>query len=299
MGTRATRLRKSRLKGQSPLGLGGDGGWAAPVAGAEHDKLHDERTKFNFSTDFDASQYKLYEEFFNIPNAGITVAQSLGVGSVELNGANAQGSANASIAHHPGILNLETGTTNAGYAFYHLKNIDVGSGAIRVGAVVKTPANLSSALNTFVIYMGLSASSDPSTSSNSIVFYHDAQVNAKWRAKVDDTVTPTTVNVGDNVTSGTWYNLEILVDANATAASFYLNGDYMTTITGNLPTVNMSALVGITKTVGATSRPLLVDNYFLIGELLDESASGGAGPTLKSSANNNKRTPVLGGFLRL
>lgn len=172
---------------------------------------------------------------------------------------------------HPGIMCLATGATVAGRVFLlsALGMLHVGVGNFtRVGTVLRTQVNLSTALQRYVLRGGLFSMGLPNTVLSGIGFeYQDNQNGGRWQAICGDAPgVETSADTGVLVAALTWYRLEFEVAADGSLVEFFIDGVSVATIATNIPTgtgFNHFYNAHIMKLVGTTSRTTYVDYSYV------------------------------------
>lgn len=173
----------------------------------------------------------------------------------------------ASVSKHPGILQLATGTTsnatgNAGIRTFSTAFM-LGDGVVRYSCLLRTPATITTPF--VYITAGLT---DSSTADPTLGYYFrwNNNVNSnKWQRAVATTFTDTGFTA---VVAATWYRLDIVVNAAATSAEFFINGASVGTSSGSAQTGSAVMAMTATRkdTSTATSRATWVDYIGVAGE---------------------------------
>lgn len=210
------------------------------------------------------SGVRIFDEM--LYNTAETASANLGPGNVALSGTGAQLSIGSGEASHPGITVCEAGTTTTGRCSYLMRaHWAVGSGRIRVGAWVKTEANLSTVLERYELGVGLATGANFASATGLIEIHYRDDINSgKWEAKTLSAGTPTTLDSGTTVLLSTWYFLELEINAAGTSVEFFLNKTSFGTITTNIPTGGLAfAFAGLVKSVGTTNRTVLLDAIYV------------------------------------
>lgn len=176
---------------------------------------------------------------------------------------------------HPGVWNLETGTTVGGRvfllsAFARTMNIGVG-GITKHSWWIETSSNLSTALERYVLRFGWFSMSLPNTIIEGLGFeYQDDQNGGRWQGVAEDGIAETSLDTGVTVVASTWYYLEMEVNAAGTSVEFFIDEVSVGTIATNLPVGTGFGLFvngHIMKLVGTTSRNVYVDAFSLLQEV--------------------------------
>jgi hypothetical protein len=158
-----------------------------------------------------------------------------------------------------GVLRINLGTTATGRAAIasaspfgqYLLNTGRGYTASRVKFVA-----LSDATNTYTFRTGRGDSVTGSHTDSVNFRYTHAENGGKFLCVAIANGVETTADSGVSVAVDTWYTLEIVTNANATEARYYINGVLVGTITTNIPTGSGrgSALVtSVIRSAGTSS----------------------------------------------
>ena len=167
---------------------------------------------------------------------------------------------------HHGVIQLDTGTTNAGALAFGRFSASTpirtfGAGQIFTQEWLVRIPTLSDGTNTYKFHCGwLSALSVAST--DGIYFEFDSTASANWRGITRAASTSTVASGGSNVAvaAGSWIRLTITWDG--TTVSFYVNGTLIGTSTTNIPSASISEAIAVTKSAGTTSRTILIDYFW-------------------------------------
>jgi hypothetical protein len=166
-----------------------------------------------------------------------------------------------------GVWNLDTGTNSAGRA-----NINLGTAGIlfglydlyqkwRVGVNV-----LSDATNRYGVRIGFINSTTNTEPTNGAYFEYDNATSPNWRICTanNSTRTKTTTTVAVQATS--FDRLWIYIPPDASRVDYYINENFVGTITTNIPTAsgrNTGVGATIFKTIGSTQRDLFIDYFYM------------------------------------
>lgn len=190
---------------------------------------------------------------------GVTALQNGTSAGVTL-GSNGQSDSN-----HPGVARATTGTTNTGRAGVGAATNDtviLGTSVARFMSIVKI-TTLSDATNRFVAYGGFHDSFAAGPADGLYIEYTDNVNAGNWTAYVfSNAVQQAAFNTGVAVVAGTWYRLEVEVNAAGTQAVFKIDGTTVYTHTGTIPTGaarTTGFFTQIRKTVGTTARTMDID----------------------------------------
>jgi hypothetical protein len=177
-----------------------------------------------------------------------------------------------------GVVRSQTGTTATGIAGYTYGNGSLfrGTGAITLETfvTVETLSTVTERFYKYFGYLGTGASVNPN---NAILFLYDEAgslafgANAgspNWKCVSINALSRTFFTSSVAVVAGQWYKLRIDINAAGTQASFYIDGNLITTLTTNIPSVATGMTIGsyIIKTVGTTARATQTD-YFMYEEI--------------------------------
>lgn len=185
----------------------------------------------------------------------VVTASGTGAGGALLPDGGANGIA------HPGVVELTSGTDADGKAAVGTTlTALVLSGAVWTWeALVQVPV-LSDETNSFKVHVGGingPAGGDAGVFFKTIHSYKDG----RWTCQaVDGEIAPEPVDSGVPVVAGQWYRLKIIIDATAATAKFYIDGQYITTMTSGIPAgATLGMVVALNKTAGTTARKVVSD----------------------------------------
>jgi hypothetical protein len=201
----------------------------------------------------------IFEEFYNGP--GPILSCPNGGGAIE----------NA-LPGHPGIESVNTGTGGPGtvkylgtqqYALVWGDGIDTTEWEIMI-------PTLSDGTNTFTVECGTQTYEQllPYDPNYGIYFKYRHDINGgNWTAGSNDNSNPPYpwhVDTGIPVVAGQWYRLTLVMNANATSASYYIDGVLVATITTHLPPAGAISgfMCAIRAELGNTSRSVWVDYLY-------------------------------------
>lgn len=173
---------------------------------------------------------------------------------------------------HPGIFIFETGTTTTGSGnlLYGMMTSSNRSGAYLFGGGIYTfdmilqIPNLSTVGNRYTIRIGYQDNDSSSTVTNGCWFQYSDNVNSgNWQVLTRKSSTTTTSNTS-NVVDTDWHKYSIVVNANASSVSFYIDDVEVSSgaITTNIPSSageEVGLVLTIIKSSGTTSRNVLFD----------------------------------------
>lgn len=174
-----------------------------------------------------------------------------------------------------GIASSTTGTTAAGRSFVGLVSSDqltLGGGEVRVTCILRTPSQLSDGTERYTLRMGIIDTRTNGGATDGLFFSYTDTVNSgNWSVDAVSAGAPySPVDTGVPVVVATWQRLEIVVNAAATEATFYIDGTLVHTETTTIPSGTARATGAgwiIFKSVGTTARVLYVDYWGITKEV--------------------------------
>ena len=181
---------------------------------------------------------------------------------------------------HPGIMSLNTGTTNnvtGGALLYAGERSGttalswrLGGGRLYFGVIIYLPV-LAAANPDYIVRLGFRSNSNFAEAINGVYFEYNRGVNTNWLIKTADNNSITSVDTGIAVVATTWIKLECEINAAGNSASFYHNGTLINVvgnpIVANIPVTagrEVQPILEIKKTGTpntATSRSLYIDLF--------------------------------------
>lgn len=183
----------------------------------------------------------------------------------------------ASTSNNVGIVSMDTGAGSAGGAVAGtgVNTIQFGNGVTYTESLIQIPT-LSTNTQRFKTFTGF-FDILTSVADGAYVTQIDNENSGNWVFSCSSGGTTTSFNLSSAPTAGTWYKIGILINAAGTEARCYINGVEPSgigyPITSNIPTgaTNQTGVrTGILKSVGTTSRSLLVD--YLYGRIIFTTA---------------------------
>jgi hypothetical protein len=169
---------------------------------------------------------------------------------------------------HPGILELDTGTTTGGRCMKHSETFDIIriTGTKFVNRFLVRIPTLSDGTDTFVVRAGfLDLATGESV--DAVAFRYTHSENAgNWTAYCRQNSIETTANTSVAVVAGTWVTLEVRISEDGLTTTFYINSVLAATITTNIPNAAGRELgygYGIFKSAGTAVRTLHIDAWSL------------------------------------
>jgi hypothetical protein len=172
---------------------------------------------------------------------------------------------------HPGIAQLQTGTSANGISYLiaggpgnGIGQILLGGGVIDIYWVIQIPV-LSNGTDRFNVSIGLGDQKNTGGFdyyNNGCCFDYSDNVNSgNWRLSTMAGGTVTHVN-SSTLVGTTFTTLRININASATLVTFYVNGVSVGTSSTNIPTLGCSPFATFEKRLGTTSRNLNLDMYY-------------------------------------
>jgi hypothetical protein len=146
---------------------------------------------------------------------------------------------------NPGLLTFSTGTTTTGRAGVGSGNTDAfvfGTRPHVFSTAVLIVSNLSSAADRYSMEAGFMDSLTGAFTYGAYFSYTDNVSNANWQCTCSNGTSSTSVDSGITVATGTWYRLEIEVNAAGTSVVFKINGTQVANINGSIPTTTSNRL---------------------------------------------------------
>lgn len=177
-----------------------------------------------------------------------------------------------------GVVRTQTGTTATGQAgfLYGGVNLFRGTGTVSIEtyATIETLSTSTERFFTIFGHIGVANYNNPA---NGIFFAYDeggviaSGANAgspNFKCVSINTLTRTFFTSSVPVVAGQWYKLRIDLNAAGTQASYFIDGNLITTISTNIPATSTAMGVHsvIVKTVGTTTRAMQTD-YFNYEEI--------------------------------
>ena len=219
------------------------------------DCIDDRRTAFNYSNDF-----------MGATSDGNLVYAVTGAGAA--NSATAVGS----VAGHPGILQLQTGTTATGNA----RAVSTAAAGIllgnssewRFGSGVRIPT-LSNGTQRFSYRAGFMDSGTADSVDGCYFRYTDNVIAGDWQGVCRSNSTESTCDTNIAVVANTWFRLDVVVNSAGSSVDFLTDGTSRCQIATNIPTGagrGTSFGVMLLKSVGTTSSVVDVDYVHIRGE---------------------------------
>jgi hypothetical protein len=98
------------------------------------------------------------------------------------------------------------------------------------------------------------------------VNYSSNYAGEQWRGNTTISGNSTWVNSGISAVANTWYNLKMVINADATNVDFYLNGSLFGSSTTNIPygpVCRMAPAIKIVKDNGASGNAMYVDAVYV------------------------------------
>ena len=161
----------------------------------------------------------------------------------------------------PGVWRLDTGVVVAGGPTLRLgalANISLGAGGFRMSFRFRVPT-LSDATNSFAIAMGLRTPGNANLLE--IGYAHGTNSGKFYLSSIVAAGAPVVTNGTTTAVAGTWYRGDVIVNAAASSADFYINGNLEGTNSTNIPTAAMLGSIIMSKAAGTTARQLDMDFF--------------------------------------
>ena len=161
---------------------------------------------------------------------------------------------------NPGLLTFSTGTTSTGRAGTGSGNTDAfvfGTRPHVFSTAVLLVTNLSTATERYSMEVGFMDSLTGAFTYGTYFSYSDNVNGGNWLCTCSNGTGSTSVDSTIAAATGTWFRLEIEVNAAGTSVVFKINGTTRATITTDIPTTTANRLgiaVQQRKTVGTSSR---------------------------------------------
>jgi hypothetical protein len=174
-----------------------------------------------------------------------------------------------------GIATSQTGSTAAGRSFVGLASSDqleLGGGEVVVKCRLRTPSALSDSVQRYTLRMGILDTRTNGAVNDGLFFSYSDTINGgNWSVDaVAGGGAYSPVDTGLALAAATWYSLEIVVNAAATEAKFYIDGVLVHTETTTIPSGTSQATGAgyiIFKSVGTTATSLYVDYWGISKEV--------------------------------
>lgn len=224
------------------------------------------------------NQVRFHDHFLSPPIISTTTTT---VGPMLLSasgtGATATGQATADAAR-PGQIRLTTGTTTTGRsAIHHVQNtVRLGGGVWTIGWGA-LPTTLSTGTDRYQLFIGLIDNPAAANQADAVYFLYDeggvstgSAASANWQCVTTKGSVRTFTTTSVAVSTTTWADLEIRLNAAGTSVDFLINGTVVATHTTNIPT-SASELctpgAGILKSAGTNARTVDLDYVAVYAEL--------------------------------
>jgi hypothetical protein len=190
--------------------------------------------------------------------------------SIANTGTGSGGSSQTSESDHMGIWGISTGTTSSGFAnLNHVRStswFEFADGAIDLYMIIKTPAALSDATDSYVVRAGVNQGTN-SDSNNGVFFRYEHGVNSgNWQCIMRaGGSTVATINTSTAFAANTWVRLKITVDASQNIEAFIDEVSVGTATPSSTIAAGqfMNRCFQIVKVAGTNSRTFAIDRYYL------------------------------------
>lgn len=169
---------------------------------------------------------------------------------------------------HPGLISVTTGTTAAGRSSLNslvTSSVLFGGGPYAWEGIVSIPT-LSTVADRFICLFGFVNSVSAAPTAGLFFSYSDNVNGGNWLVTAINSSGSVTTDTGIPVVAGTFYKLNVSVNAAGTIATFSINGVVVARITTNIPVATADACGythTIRKTAGLNSRSFVVDYLWL------------------------------------
>jgi hypothetical protein len=177
--------------------------------------------------------------FFENDDFTSASAGGLGWSSVIASGG-AAGTVGSAETNHPGIYTISCDASTAGSrAAYRLANgiFNFGGGPYSFSYLIKTPAGLSSAIDAYILRIGLNDNAGASGEAvDGAYFQYTHSTNGGlWTCVTLNNSVGATNAAGSAVNAGQWYWLRCDIAASSASATFYVDGVAIATNTTYVP----------------------------------------------------------------
>ena len=199
-----------------------------------------------------------FEDFYSV-----TDLYNCGIYRAGVNGAGASSIGAVAVSGRPGIVELSTGTTAAGYAGYYARNtfsLLFGTGKRVYETDIHIPI-LSTAIEEYILRLGFQDAIG-GDAIDGVYFEYDRTANVNWLRCTADNSARTKTDTGVAVGAAAWIRLKIVVAADGLSAEFFINNVSVGTNVANIPVGagrHTTIMQYILKTVGTTARSLFID----------------------------------------
>lgn len=187
-------------------------------------------------------------------------------------GALVNGGAVDGLANHPGVAQLDTGTTATGLASFSTNDTNGrsillgGSDTWRYTSVQRLNA-LSTSAQRYTFRSGMfdQVINDDEGTNGCLLKYSDNINSGKWQGVCNKGGTESTCDTGISPTAAAWVRTDVVVTSSL--ATFQINGVTGCTISTNIPTTTATMFeTTLRKTVGTTDSTVDLDYIELLGQ---------------------------------
>lgn len=188
-------------------------------------------------------------------------------------GAVINGGAVAGVANHPGIGQMDTGTTSTGLAMYGTNDSNGTTVLLGNGDTWRYTSDfrintLSNSTDRFTFRSGMiDASSDTDGTYACFIKYSDNINSGKWQGVCNTNGSITTCNSTLAPVAAAWTRVDVVVTG--ALADFQINGTSVCTVSTNIPTTAGQATTfetSIIKSVGTAHRTVDLDYIEILGQ---------------------------------
>ncbi len=219
------------------------------------DCIDSARTSFHYANDF-----------ISVGADNVSTPFTNGTGAL-VNGGTVDG-----LANHPGVAQLDTGTTASGLASISTNDTNGrsillgGSDTWRYTSVQRITA-LSTSSQRFTFRTGMfdQVVNDDDGTNGCLLKYSDAINSGKWQGVCNKGGTESTCDTGITPTAATWVRTDVVVTGSL--ATFQINGVTGCTVSTNIPSTTATMFeTTLRKSVGTTNSTVDVDYIELLGQ---------------------------------
>ena len=170
---------------------------------------------------------------------------------------------------HPGILSWTNTASDINFRLNQGTDglpLVLGGGELSLSWVVNI-GNLSTGVNTYILYIGLSVGGTSEPTDGVYFVYSNGLNSGNWSGKTASASSRTTVNSGTAVTTG-WHNLTLTVNAAATLVEFFVDGVSIGTANANIPSAAITPAFLMDYSAGTISAGTVQVDLFYLSQTL-------------------------------
>ncbi len=168
---------------------------------------------------------------------------------------------------HPGLMSLNAANTNdTSYmtsglgSSYNSVLLGDGTTSWRYETALQIPSGgLSGSGETYAFAAGFTNATDGVSTLSSGCYFRYSDSSSNWEAVCENSNTETSCDTNVLVSDDTWYRLTVSVNADGTAADFFVDGVNVCQVTSNIPSSALSFQAVIEKTAGSSNRSVVLD----------------------------------------